>query len=34
MRTVFLYLYLNAKFKVFSDYRPAYWKLVVLSVII
>lgn len=27
---VFLYLYLNAKLKVFSNYHPAMWKLVVL----
>ncbi|KAK5166624.1 uncharacterized protein LTR77_008168 [Saxophila tyrrhenica] len=25
----FLYLYLNAKLKVFSNYHPAYWKLIV-----
>ncbi|KAG5994101.1 hypothetical protein E4U43_003318 [Claviceps pusilla] len=27
---VFLYLYLNAKLKVFSNYHPAMWKLVLL----
>ncbi|RYP46227.1 hypothetical protein DL768_007546 [Monosporascus sp. mg162] len=27
---VFLYLYLNAKLKVFSNYHPSMWKLVVL----
>ncbi|KAF2644621.1 acid phosphatase/Vanadium-dependent haloperoxidase [Massarina eburnea CBS 473.64] len=27
---VFLYLYLNAKLKVFSNYHPAMWKLIVL----
>lgn len=27
---VFLYLYLNAKLKVFSNYHPAMWKLVVI----
>ncbi len=27
---VFLYLYLNAKLKVFSNYHPAMWKLVIL----
>jgi len=27
---VYLYLYLNAKLKVFSNYHPAMWKLVVL----
>ncbi|MGI4848527.1 MAG: phosphatase PAP2 family protein, partial [Janthinobacterium lividum] len=26
---IFLYLYLNAKLKVFSNYHPAYWKLLV-----
>lgn len=26
---VFLYLYLNAKLKVWSNYHPAYWKLIV-----
>ena len=26
---VYLYLYLNAKLKVFSNYHPAYWKLIV-----
>ncbi|KAI8261185.1 Lipid phosphate phosphatase 1 [Colletotrichum sp. SAR 10_77] len=26
---VYLYLYLNAKLKVFSDYHPAMWKLIV-----
>jgi len=25
---VFLYLYLNAKLKVFSNYHPAFWKLI------
>ncbi|KAI3532347.1 PAP2 superfamily protein, partial [Colletotrichum filicis] len=25
----YLYLYLNAKFKVFSDYHPAMWKLII-----
>ncbi|KAF2712309.1 PAP2-domain-containing protein [Pleomassaria siparia CBS 279.74] len=27
---VFLYLYLNAKLKIFSNYHPAMWKLIVL----
>lgn len=27
---VFLYLYLNAKLKIFANYHPAMWKLVVL----
>ncbi|KAG0278810.1 hypothetical protein BGZ96_002239 [Linnemannia gamsii] len=27
---VFLYLYLNAKLKVFSNYHPAMWKLIVI----
>ncbi|KAF1948049.1 PAP2-domain-containing protein [Clathrospora elynae] len=27
---VFLYLYLNAKLKVFSNYHPAMWKIIVL----
>ena len=27
---VFLYLYINAKLKVFSNYHPAMWKLVIL----
>lgn len=27
---IFLYLYLNAKLKVFSNYHPAMWKLIVL----
>ncbi|KAF9942835.1 hypothetical protein BGZ75_001324 [Mortierella antarctica] len=27
---IFLYLYLNAKLKVFSNYHPAMWKLVVI----
>lgn len=27
---IFLYLYLNAKLKVFSNYHPSYWKLVAL----
>ena len=27
---VFLYLYLNAKLKVWSNFRPAYWKLVAI----
>lgn len=27
---VFLYLYLNAKLKVFANYHPAMWKLIVL----
>ena len=26
---VYLYLYLNAKLKVFANYHPAYWKLIV-----
>jgi diacylglycerol diphosphate phosphatase / phosphatidate phosphatase len=26
---IFLYLYLNAKLKVWSNYHPAYWKLIV-----
>ena len=26
---IFLYLYLNAKLKVFSNYHPAFWKLIV-----
>lgn len=26
---VYLYLYLNAKLKVWSNYHPAYWKLIV-----
>ena len=27
---VFLYLYLNAKLKVFSNYHPAMWKLIAI----
>jgi diacylglycerol diphosphate phosphatase/phosphatidate phosphatase len=27
---VFLYLYLNAKLKVFSNYHPAFWKLIAI----
>ena len=27
---IFLYLYLNAKLKVFSNYHPAFWKLIVI----
>jgi membrane-associated phospholipid phosphatase len=29
---IFLYLYLNAKLKVWSNYHPAYWKLIVTYV--
>ncbi|KAF9926637.1 hypothetical protein FBU30_003821 [Linnemannia zychae] len=29
---VFLYLYLNAKLKVFSNYHPAMWKLIVIYI--
>ncbi|KAH8908534.1 PAP2-domain-containing protein [Coniochaeta sp. PMI_546] len=29
---VFLYLYLNAKLKVFSNYHPAMWKLIAIAI--